>query len=323
MAVYTEVSDEELSAFIGRYGVGELVTYKGIAEGVENTNYLVQTTAGRFILTLYEKRVDREDLPFFLGLMEHLARRGVSCPTPVHAESGAVLSELAGRAAAMVTFLDGFSVRKPKAAHCWQVGQALAQLHMASTGFELRRPNGLGESGWRPLFEKFRARADEIMPGLQSLIHNELLLLDSMWPQDLPAGVIHADLFPDNVFFLGDRLSGLIDFYFACDDALAYDIAICLNAWCFEPDYAFNHTKGRALLEGYDSVRRLTVAERSAMPLLARGAAMRFLLTRTYDWLNRPAGALVTPHNPIDYVRRLRFHQSVRSIAAFGLGEGP
>lgn len=321
MAVYTEVSDEELSAFIGRYSAGDLVTYKGIAEGVENTNYLVQTTGGRFILTLYEKRVSREDLPFFLGLMEHLARRGVSCPTPVHDRSGAILSELAGRTAAMVTFLDGFSVRKPKADHCEQLGRALAQLHLAGDGFALTRHNALGEAGWRPLFEKFRPAADAIMPGLQSLIHNELLLLDAAWPQDLPEGVIHADLFPDNVFFLGDELSGLIDFYFACNDALAYDIAICLNAWCFEPDFSFNVTKGRALLEGYDSVRQLTKAERSAMPLLARGAAIRFLLTRSYDWLNRPAGALVTPHDPMHYVRRLRFHQAVRSISAYGLGE--
>jgi homoserine kinase type II len=321
MAVYTEVTDDDLTAFLARYDIGSLVAYKGIAEGVENTNYLVQTTTARFILTLYEKRVAREDLPYFLGLMEHLAARGVSCPTPVHARSGEILAALAGRTAAMVTFLDGFSVKKPKAEHCGQLGRALAELHLAATGFQQSRANALGENGWRPLFEKFRSRADEISPGLQSLIHNELMLLDAAWPRDLPAGIIHADLFPDNVFFLGDRLSGLIDFYFACNDALAYDVAICLNAWCFEADHAFNMTKGRALLEGYDSVRRLTAAERSAMPLLARGAAIRFLLTRSYDWLNRPPNALVTPHNPLDYVRRLRFHQSIRSISAYGLGE--
>ncbi len=322
MAVYTEVSDDELSAFISRYSVGDLVAYKGIAEGVENTNYLVQTTSGRFILTLYEKRVSRDDLPFFLGLMEHLARRGVSCPTPVHDRNGAILSVISGRTAAMITFLDGFSVRKPKTDHCGQLGRALAELHLAGEGFELTRHNALGETGWRPLFEKFRSQADTIMPGLQSVIHDELLLLDAAWPRDLPEGIIHADLFPDNVFFLGDKLSGLIDFYFACNEALAYDIAICLNAWCFEPDFSFNTAKGRALLEGYNSVRPLNRAERSAMPLLARGAAIRFLLTRSYDWLNRPANALVIPHDPMHYVRRLRFHQTVRSISAYGLGEG-
>jgi homoserine kinase type II len=239
----------------------------------------------------------------------------------VHARNGAVLSELAGRTAALVTFLDGFSVKKPRADHCLKLGRALAQFHLAAADFPVPRANALGETGWRPLFERFRDRADEIVPGLQSLIHNELLLLDASWPKSLPTGVIHADLFPDNVFFLGDDLSGLIDFYFACNDALAYDVAICLNAWCFEQDYSYNLTKGRALLEGYDSVRKLTPAERSAMPILTRGAAVRFLLTRSYDWLNRPANALVKPHNPFDYVRRLRFHQTVRSIAAYGLGE--
>ena len=321
MAVYTEVTDDDLSAFLARYDAGSLVAYKGIAEGVENTNYLVQTTAGRFILTLYEKRVAPTDLPFFLGLMEHVAERGVSCPRPVHARDGTVLSQLAGRSAAMVTFLDGFSVRKPRADHCLKLGRALAQFHLAAADFELKRFNALGETGWRPFFKKIEDRADDIVPGLQALIGAELDGLDANWPRGLPGGIIHADLFPDNVFFLDDRLSGLIDFYFACNDAFAYDIAICLNAWCFEPDYAFNLTKGRALLEGYDSIRTLEPAERQAMPILARGAAVRFLLTRSYDWLNRPPNALVTPHNPFDYVRRLRFHQSIRSIAAYGLGE--
>ena len=322
MAVYTEVTDDELSSFLARYDVGTLVAYKGIAEGVENTNYLVQTSTGRFILTLYEKRVATADLPFFLSLMEHVSERGVSCPRPVHARDGQILSQVAGRTAAMVTFLDGFSVKKPRVDHCQKLGRALAQLHLATGTFSQSRPNALGESGWRPLFEKFRGRADEIAPGLQSLIDGELKALHASWPTTLPTGVIHADLFPDNVFFLGDSLSGLIDFYFACNDALAYDVAISLNAWCFEHDGAFNLTKGRALLEGYDSVRRLTPEERAAMPVLARGAATRFLLTRSYDWLNRPPNAIVTPHDPIDYLRRLRFHQSVHSIGAYGGSEG-
>ena len=321
MAVYTEVSDEELSTFVASYGLGELLSFKGIAEGVENTNYVVHTSRGPFILTLYERRTAREDLPFFLGLMEHLAARGVSCPTPVRDNEGRNLKELAGHPAALVTFLEGFWVRRPTTAHCAAVGRALAQLHMGGEGFALKRANALGLAGWQPLYERFADRAAEIAPDLGPLIGSELRSLEAQWPKGLPGGVIHADLFPDNVFFLGDRLSGLIDFYFACNDALAYDIAVCLNAWCFEKDLSFNITKGRALLRSYEDLRPLNLAEREAMPTLARGAALRFLLTRAYDWLNTPKDALVSPKNPLEYVRRLRFHQGARSIADYGLEE--
>jgi homoserine kinase type II len=321
MAVYTEVSDEELASFIGSYDLGELLSFKGIAEGVENTNYIVHTTKGPFILTLYEKRVEAADLPFYLGLMEHLAEHRVTCPTPVRDAEGRNLRQLSGRPAALVTFLEGFWVRRPTAAHCAAVGRALAELHLGGAGFGLRRANALGLAGWRPLYDRFSAHAGEISSDLAPLVDGELTFLEANWPQGLPEGVIHADLFPDNVFFLGGRLSGLIDFYFACNDALAYDIAVSLNAWCFEKDMSFNITKGQAFLRGYEEVRALTAAERAAMPTLARGAALRFLLTRAYDWLNTPKDALVSPKNPAEYVRRLRFHQGVRSIAEYGLGE--
>ena len=319
MAVYTEVSDDDLARFVAGHGLGELRSCKGIAEGVENTNYMIETAKGRFILTLYEKRVNAQDLPFFLGLMEHLAARGISCPLPVRNENGRHVAELAGRPAAIVTFLDGVSVRRPNARHCALVGEALARLHLAGRDFALTRANALGPAGWRPLFDGFAADADRVLDGLRDVIEGELTALVPAWPRDLPAGVIHADLFPDNVFFLGDRLSGVIDFYFACNDSLAYDVAISLNAWCFELDYSFNHTKGQALLRGYQSVRRLEAAERDALPLLARGAALRFLLTRAHDWLLTPKDALVAPHNPADYLRRLRFHQQVATAAAYGL----
>lgn len=318
MAVYTEVSDEDLARFIRPYNLGNLLSCKGIAEGVENTNYLVHTTGGAFILTIYEKRVDPKDLPFFLGLMEHLSARGVTCPLPVRDAEGRVLNELAGRHAALVTFLEGMWPRRPKVEHCLEVGKAMARMHIGGEGFEIHRANALGLQGWRPLFDKFAPRAGEILPELNPLIADELAYLEASWPGELPQGVIHADLFPDNVFFIGDRLSGLIDFYFACNDALAYDIAVSLNAWCFEANGQFNASKGRALLKGYDSVRKLSEAERAAFPLLARGAAMRFLLTRSYDWLNTPNDALVARKDPIDYVRRLRFHQSVQSIGDYG-----
>ena len=320
MAVYTDVAAEDLVRFLGDYDVGELLSYKGIAEGVENSNFLVHTAAGNFILTLYEKRVAAADLPFFLALMEHLAARGLTCPQPVKNRQGGMLGKIAGRPAALVTFLDGLWIRRPTPGHCAAVGEALAKLHLAGADFTMKRANALGISSWRPLYEHAKDRGDSVRQGLCAAIAQELAALDQCWPRDLPDGVIHADLFPDNVFFLGDALSGLIDFYFACTDALAYDVSVCLNAWCFETDHSFNVTKGRALLKAYSQVRELSAAERTALPVLARGSALRFLLTRLVDWLAVPDGALVRPKDPLEYFRKLRFHQSVKSIGDYGFG---
>ncbi|PKR87655.1 homoserine kinase [Pleomorphomonas diazotrophica] len=319
MAVYTDVSDEELSDFLTRYDIGALVSCKGIAEGVENSNFLLGTETGRFILTLYEKRVNEGDLPFFLGLMDHLADRGINCPQPVRDRDGEALGRLAGRPATIVSFLDGMWVKRPEVSHCGQVGEALARLHKAGEGFSIRRRNGLGPDGWPPLYAGSADRADEVLTGLGGEVETELAFLQSNWPKDLPEGVIHADLFPDNVFFLKGQLSGLIDFYFACNDFLVYDLAICLNAWCFEPDGAFNITKGRAMLSGYTSGRPLTDAEMDALPVLCRGAALRFLLTRLYDWLMTPPGALVRKKDPLEYYKKLRFHRTATTASAYGL----
>lgn len=319
MAVYTEVSDEDLTRFLERYDIGGLVSYKGIAEGVENSNFLLKTDSGPFILTLYEKRVHREDLPFFLGLMQHLAARGLPCPLPVSDRSGEPLQELAGRPAAIISFLDGYSVRRPRVEHCGPVGRALADLHIDGDGFALRRENALSLGGWRHLAGATADKADLAADGLAEEIERELNYLEATWPADLPAGVIHADLFPDNVFFRGPAMSGLIDFYFACNDLFAYDIAICLNAWCFEQPNVINVTKARALLRGYNERRALTESEIAALPTLARGAALRFLLTRLYDWFNTSEDALVKPLDPLEYRRKLRFHQSVASASAYGL----
>jgi homoserine kinase type II len=319
MAVYTDVSAEELEDFLGGYDIGELLSYKGIAEGVENSNFLVRTTGGSFFLTLYEKRVASADLPFFLGLMAHLAARGITCPQPVKTRSGIVLGELAGRPAAIIDFLEGVWPRRPTAAHCAAIGEALAKMHTAGRDFAMTRANALSVTGWRPLFRLAEPRADSVKPGLTRLIATELDHLERNWRRDLPTGIIHADLFPVNALFLGERLSGLIDFYFACNDVLAYDVAICLNAWCFEPDHAFNVTKARAFLDAYERARPLTATEREALPLLARGAALRFLLTRLVDWLDVPPGALVKPKDPLEYARKLRFHQSVASMHDYGV----
>ncbi|MCB5202980.1 homoserine kinase [Neorhizobium sp. T786] len=319
MAVYTDITEDDLKAFLTQYDVGELTSYKGIAEGVENSNFLLHTTRDPLILTLYEKRVEKSDLPFFLGLMHHLAARGLSCPLPLPRHDGNLLGELSGRPAALISFLEGMWLRKPEARHCREVGKALAELHLAGEGFELKRPNALSLEGWKTLWQKSAGRADEVETGLQDEITAELSFLENHWPADLPAGVIHADLFQDNVFFLGDGLSGLIDFYFACNDMLAYDVAICLNAWCFEKDGSYNITKGRALLEGYDAVRPLSALEREALPVLCRGSALRFFLTRLYDWLTTPAGALVVKKDPLEYLRKLRFHRAVASSVEYGL----
>ncbi len=319
MAVYTEVSDEALATFLDDYDLGTAVAFRGIAEGVENSNFQLRTTAGDFILTLYEKRVDPVELPWFLGLMEHLAVQGITCPQPVHGRDGGSLRRLAGRPACITTFLSGVWPRRVRPEHCAPLGNALARLHLAGAGYSPTRANTLGPASWAPLLARSGKRADEVQPGLAAELAGALAGITAAWPSGLPRGHIHADLFPDNVFFLDGRLSGIIDFYFAATDLLAYDLAVCLNAWCFEPDFSFNVTRARALLAAYAAVRPLSDGERAALPVLCQGAALRFLLTRLYDWLNTPPGALVTRKDPLEYLRRLRFHLSARDAHAYEL----
>ena len=319
MAVYTEVTDEALTTFLADYDIGTLVAFRGIAEGVENSNYSLRTSGGDFMLTLYEKRVNPDDLPWFLGLMEHLAQHGLVCPQPVRGRDGSALRQLSGKHAAITTFLPGVWPRRVRQAHCGPVGKAMAKLHLAGADYGPRRANALGPSSWGPLLDRCRERADEVQAGLGDELEHALGTILPDWPLALPGGHIHADMFPDNVFFLNDKVSGVIDFYFACSDLLAFDIAILLNAWCFETDFSFNVTKSKALLAAYQAVRPLSAAEQDALPVLCQGAAIRFLLTRLYDWLNTPAGALVTRKDPLEYLRRLRFHMSATDGGAYGL----
>ncbi len=319
MAVYTEVTDDALAAFLAEYNLGTMVAYRGIAEGVENSNYSLRTTTGDYILTLYEKRVDPAELPWFLGLMEHLARRGIVCPLPVHGRDGEALRHLCGRHAAITTFLPGVWPRRVRVEHCGPLGAALAAFHVAGGDYAPTRPNALGPDGWAPLLARSGARADSVQPGLAAELEAALARILEAWPSGLPVGHIHADLFPDNVFFLDGRLSGLIDFYFAATDILAYDIAVCLNAWCFEQDFSFNVTKARAMLSAYAATRKLSADERAALPVLCQGAALRFLLTRLFDWLNTPTGALVTRKDPLEFLRRLRFHLGAPDEHAYGI----
>jgi len=322
VAVYTDVSAEELADFIAGYDIGALRSVKGIAEGVENSNYLIQTEAGNYILTLYERRVAEADLPFFLGLMDHLAARGIPCPVPVRDRRGEALGRLCGRPAAIITFLDGVIAREPGPQHCAALGRAMARLHEAGADFTLTRANALSIDGWQTLAATCAPKADQVQAGLAEIITEELADLKSLWPEGLPAGIIHADLFPDNVFFLGDALTGLIDFYFSCNDYLAYDLAVCLNAWCFDGRHRFSPAHARALIAGYQEVRALTAGERAALPVLARGAALRFLLTRLYDKLHHVDGALVRPKDPLEYLARLTFHRTVEDAGVYGLEDG-
>ncbi len=310
MAVYTDITDAELEGFLAAFDLGGARSFKGIAEGVENSNFLLETDAGCYILTVYERRMREEDLPFFIDLMRHLAARGFPCPTPIADGKGQVLQRVRGKPAALVSFLSGVSVRRPSAAHAREAGKGLAQLHLAAGGFRGRRANALGQPSWSALFADQRLGAERMRPGLSRQIDEDLAMLALAWPRNLPTGVIHADLFPDNVFFSGGKFAAAIDFYFACEDALAYDLAICLNAWCFEPDGAFNITTARALVAGYQSLRPLIPAEREGLAILAHGAAMRFFLTRLIDWSRTQAGALVKPKDPSEYERMLAFHRA-------------
>jgi len=310
MAVYTDISDAELEAFLAGYELGAPLAFKGIAEGVENSNFLLETERGRFLLTIYERRVKPQDLPFFLGFMQHLAMRGFPSATPVADRGGRLLGAIRNKPAAIVSFLTGLSVRRPGADHCREAGAGLAWLHEAAAGFGGRRENDLGQSAWAGLFAGLRDQAQALKPGLARVIEDDVRALDEGWPRGLPEGVIHADYFPDNVFFQSGRFSAAIDFYFAAWDALAYDIAIALNAWCFEADGSFNVTLARAFVAGYQQRRPLSVEERRALPILARGAALRFFLTRLHDWGATPAGALVRPKDPLEYERKLAVHRA-------------
>ena len=328
MAVYTHIGAEELAALLGEFDVGSLVSVKGIAEGVENSNWLVDTTGrggangdgsgARFILTVYEKRVAIGDLPFFLGLLDHLAAAGCPVPRTIHDRHGAAFRMRDDKALALIEFLPGVSIDEPSAAQARSVGAALAGIHLAAQGFAMARPNSLGSAGWQTLAEACSGHWDEIDPALGELVRRELAALLRDWPQGLPSGAIHADLFPDNVLMRGDAVSGLIDFYFACTDALAYDLAVTHAAWCFDTTgERFDPAVSDALLDGYEAVRPLTEAERAALPCLARGAALRFTLTRAYDWVNTPPGALVTRKDPMAFARRLAFYADPANTLLF------
>lgn len=317
MAVYTPLSDDDVVELLAQYDIGAPLRCEGIAEGVENTNYKLTTATGAYILTIFEKRVAEADLPFFIGVMERLAARGFQAPQPIATRDGGYLTHIKGKPAAIVSFLDGVWPRRIELWHCAAVGEALARMHVALDGFEMERPNALSVAGWEKLITPRMPEVEKLRPGLAALVSNDMARVRSAWRHDLPRGVIHADLFPDNALFAGGELTGVIDFYFACTDALAYDLAVCLNAWCFAgPRYDIE--RGRAMIGAYRRVRQLSSLERAALPVLAYGAALRFFATRLADWTATPAGATVTPKDPLEYADKLAFHRAARGPAYYG-----
>jgi len=319
MAVYTQIDDTALEQFLARYETGTLLSIAGIAEGVENSNYLLRTDAENYILTLYEKRVNEEELPYFIGLMQHLSAAGLQCPVPIADQNGVILQQLSGRPAAMVSFLNGTSKRFPNPKQCFALGQTLAQFHLLSADFELTRKNGLGPDDWLALLESIDKTPEDMPESLLEMAAAKLSEILAKWPSGLPSGAIHADLFPNNVLFVGDELTGVIDFYFACNDLYAYDLAVCLNSWCFDADGSFNITKSTALINGYQTGRPFQPDEIDALATLCSGAAMRFFLTRLYDWIHTPKDALVKPLNPLEYWQKLRIHEKAQSPQAYGI----
>ncbi len=320
MAVYTQLGGEALARLIAEFDVGALRSAKGIAEGVSNSNWLIETARGRYILTMYERRVEVADLPFFLGLLDHLAARGCPVPATIHDREGNAFRMVEGKAAALIEFLPGVSPSEPTPAQARAVGAALAQMHLAGGDFAPRRENSVGPAEWQRLAAMCGTGGlASIDPALPALVARELPAVLNAWPSGLPIGAIHADLFPDNVLLLGDEVTGLIDFYFACTDLLAYDVAVTHAAWCFDAaGERFDPALSAELLAGYESLRPLTVSERDALPLLARGAALRFLLTRAYDWLNPPPDALIMPKDPRAFAGRLEFYADPANRGVFG-----
>lgn len=328
MAVYTRLTFEEVSNHLQQYDVGELTECKGITEGVENTNYLLTTVKDdiptHYILTLFEQRVNRDDLPFFMKLKRCLSERNIPCPRPIETRNSAMLTELKDKAAALIEFLPGHGSPHITPHHLSLVGDLMARMHLAAEDFEMTRANALSIAGWQTLFSQFAHQANRINPDLEEMMADELIYLASNWPKFLPKGVIHADIFPDNVFFQDGntdqpKISGMIDFYFACNDYWIYDVMVCLNAWCFNARHQLEIERAKALLSAYQNIRPFTQDEKNAMPILARGAAMRFLVTRAHDWLTQTPDALVNPKDPMEYILKLRFHQQVSDYRAYGL----
>ena len=315
MAIYTKLSEKHLKEFFLKYNLGKLIKYKGIQEGIENTNYFIQTETCKFILTVYEKRVEEKDLPFFMGLMKNLYDADFPSPEPIVNKNGNYITEIINKKAAVVSFLNGSAKKNLNPNDCHKVGIQTAKLHLITKNLSGKRENKLSVNSWRKIYEKVKNDCSKIHPNLTKTIEKNLDEIENNWPKNIPSGIIHADLFPDNIFFKSDEITGIIDFYFSCYDFYVFEIAICLNALCFEgqkENLSFNVTKAKKFIDGYSSVKKLSEIEKKSLKILCQGAAMRFLLTRVFDYLNLTEGALVKIKDPIEYLKRLEFHNNVK-----------
>ena len=316
MAVYTKLSETNLKEFFSKYSIGKIQKHKEIKEGIENTNYFIQTEKGKFILTVFEKRIDEKDLPFFIGLMKNLFDKKFPSPEPIINKNGNYISEIFNKKAAVVSFLDGKAKQVLNPLDCYEVGMYTAKLHSITKNLISKRKNKLSVNSWREIYNRVKKDCSKIHPNLSNIIEKNLNEIEADWPQNLPSGIIHADLFPDNIFFNKNKLSGIIDFYFSCNDYYAFEIAICLNALCFEgknENLSFNVTKAKKFIDGYSSIRNLTDDEKKSLKVLCKGAAIRFLLTRVFDYLNLIEGAIVKIKDPVEYLKRLEFHENVKN----------
>tara|TARA_Y100000590_G_scaffold464505_1_gene634126 strand:+ start:1256 stop:2224 length:969 start_codon:yes stop_codon:yes gene_type:complete len=316
MAVYTKLSEKKLKDFFSKYNLGKLLDHKEIKEGIENTNYFILTEKGKFILTLYEKRVEEKDLPFFISLMKNLFDKKFPSPEPIINRNGNYISEISGKKAAVVSFIEGNAKKVLNPNDCFNVGVNTAKLHSITKDLTGKRENKLSVNSWRKIYNKVKNDCSKIHPNLPNIIEKNLDLIEKKWPENIPSGIIHADLFPDNIFFKANKMSGIIDYYFSCHDFYAFEIAICLNALCFEgrnENLSFNVTKAKKFIDGYSSIRKLEDEEKTSLKILCQGAAIRFLLTRVFDYLNLIDGAIVKIKDPVEYLKRLEFHNNVKN----------
>ena len=311
MAVYTKINKNDIILIAQKFGLNKIVRFQGIKKGIENTNYLLKTKNQKYILTIFEKRVQKKDLPFFMNLMEKFNNHNINCPRPIKNKNGKYLISIKNKPASIVTFIEGKDKKKLNNKNCFDIGKNVAKLHLSSNKIKLFRKNSMSINNMDKLLKNINFKSKKIVPSLQSILIKNLNEIKKQWPQKLPKGIIHGDLFIDNIFFKKNKFVGFIDFYFSCNDYFIYEIAICINALCFENKngkFFMNKKKVINLIKGYESIKKISLLEKNNLNILCRGAALRYLLSRIYDYLNTPKTALIKIKDPKEYFQKLIFH---------------